>query len=90
MKLAMASDGQTAVGFRHGGSAASDSGDGAVGTRRGEAVQTAAAAWSERRGTVGMPVRGLDSAFNARAWYGAWQPCGNGALPGGPGADSGV
>jgi hypothetical protein len=31
-KRAMTEDGRTATGFRHGGGAASDSGDGAVGT----------------------------------------------------------
>jgi hypothetical protein len=89
-KLATVSDGRTAVGFGHGGGAASDSGDGAVGTRRGEAVRTAAGARSERHGAVGTPVRGPDGAFNARAQHGVWQPRGNGALPGGPGTDSGV
>jgi hypothetical protein len=67
-KLATASDGRTTAGFRHGGSAASDSGDGAVGTERGEAVSTAAATRSERRGrndAVGTPTRGPNSAFNA-------------------------
>jgi hypothetical protein len=73
---------------------ASDSGDGVVRTGRGEAIRTAAAARSERgrserRCAVGTPTRGLDSAFNAQAWRGTWQPRGNGALPGGPGADSG-
>jgi hypothetical protein len=60
------------------------------GARRGEAVGTAAAARSERRCAVGTPTHGPDSAFNARARHGAWQPCGNGALPGGPSADSGI
>jgi hypothetical protein len=46
-----------------------------------EAVRTAAAARSERRCTVGTPARGPDSAFNARAWCGTWQP---------PDVDSGV
>jgi hypothetical protein len=90
-KLATASDGRTTAGFRHGGSAASDSGDGAVGTERGEAVRTAAAVRSERRGrngAVGTPARGPDSAFNALERRGVWQPRGNGALPGGPGADN--
>jgi hypothetical protein len=36
-KLAMASDDRTAAGFKHGGGVASDSGDVAVGTGRGEA-----------------------------------------------------
>jgi hypothetical protein len=31
-----------------------------------------------------------DGAFNALERHGAWQPRGNGALPGRPGADSGV
>jgi hypothetical protein len=74
---------------------ASDSGGGTVGTGRGEAVRTATAARSERgrseqRCAVGMPARGPDSAFNARVRHDAWQPRGNGALSGGPGADSGV
>jgi hypothetical protein len=53
---------------------------------RGEATS----ARSERRCAVGTPARGPDTAFNARARCGAWQPCGNGTLPGGPSADSGV
>jgi hypothetical protein len=51
-KLTTASDGRIAMGFRHGGGTASDSGGGAVGTgevRRREAARTAAAARSERR-----------------------------------------
>jgi hypothetical protein len=89
-KLATASDGQTTAGFGHGGGAASDSRDGAVGTGRGEAVRTAATTRSKRHGAVGTPARGPDSAFNTQAWRGVWQPRGNGALPGGPDADSGV
>jgi hypothetical protein len=80
-------DGRTAMSFGHDGGVASDSGGNAVGTGRGEAVRTAAAARlergrSERHYAVGTPARGPDSAFNARAR--------RGALPGGPGADSGV
>jgi hypothetical protein len=67
-----------------------NSGDGAVGTGPGEVVQTAAAARSERRCAVGTPARGPDCVFNARARRGAWQPRGNGTLPGGAGVDSGV
>jgi hypothetical protein len=67
MKLATAEDGRTVTGYGYGGGAASDSGDGTVGMGRGEAVQTAAAARSERRCAVGTPARGPDSAFNARA-----------------------
>jgi hypothetical protein len=89
-KLATASDVRTATGFGHGGGAALDSGDGAVGTGRGEAVRTAAAARSKRRCAVETPTRGPDSAFNAWARRGSWQPRGNGTLPDGPGADSGV
>jgi hypothetical protein len=77
------------TGFRHGGGVALDSGDGAVRTGRGEAVRTAAAARLERRCAVGTPARGPDGTFNAWTQHGAWQPRGNGALPGGPGTDSG-
>jgi hypothetical protein len=62
-KLATALDGQTAVGFRHGSGAASDSGDGAVGTGQGEAVRRAATTRSKRRGAVGTPARGLLDVF---------------------------
>jgi hypothetical protein len=77
------------------GSVASDSGGGAVGTGRGEARRGGSDSRSERgrskrRSAVGTPAHGPDSAFNARAPRGAWQPRSNGALPGGPGADSGV
>jgi hypothetical protein len=68
MKLVTASDCRTAAGFRHGGGAASDSSDGAVGMGRGKVVWTGAAARSERRGAVGTPARVPDSAFNAPAW----------------------
>jgi hypothetical protein len=63
--------------------------------RRGKVVRTAAAARSERgrserRCAVRTPAHGPDSAFNAWVRRGTWQPRGNGALPGGLGADSGV
>jgi hypothetical protein len=65
-------DGRTAMSFGHDGGVASDSGGNAVGTGRGEAVRTAAAARlergrSERHYAVGTLARGPDSAFNARA-----------------------
>jgi hypothetical protein len=46
-----------------------------------------------RRGqnsVVGTPARSPDSAFNAMEPRGAWQPRGNGVLPGGSGAVLGV
>jgi hypothetical protein len=68
MKLATAEDGRTTMGFRHGGGAASDSGDGAVGTGRGEARRFGQRQRSGRNdGAAGMPARGPDSAFNVRA-----------------------
>jgi hypothetical protein len=80
-------DGRTATSFRHGrrpgfGQQRRRGRDGA---RRGGSDSQ-----SERRGAVGTPARGPDSAFNARVRRGTWQPRGNGALPGRPGADSGV
>jgi hypothetical protein len=43
------------------------------------------------RTAVGTLARGPDSALKAREWHGvgAWQPCGDGELTGGPGAESG-
>jgi hypothetical protein len=43
-----------------------------------------------RNGAVGTPARSPDNAFNTLERRSVWQPCGNGTLPGGPGADSGV
>jgi hypothetical protein len=92
MKLATAEDSWTATGFGHGDGAASDSGDGAVRTGRCEARQFRQ---QRRRGRNGAALSGRrrtacgpNSAFNARARYGAWQPRFNGALPGRPGTDS--
>jgi hypothetical protein len=45
---------------------------------------------SGQNDAVGTPARGPNSAFNALEQRGAWQPRGNGALPGGPGAARGV
>jgi hypothetical protein len=39
---------------------------------------------------VGTPTRGPDSALKAHERCSTWQPCGNGALPGGPDAARGV
>jgi hypothetical protein len=73
-------------------SVASDSGSNAVGMGRGEARGFQTAGWNAacRNGAVRTPARGPDSAFNALERRGAWQPHGNGGLPGGPGVDSGV
>jgi hypothetical protein len=43
-----------------------------------------------RNGTVETPTRGPDNSFNTLERHDVWQPCGNGALPGGPGAAHGV
>jgi hypothetical protein len=43
MKLATVEDGRTATGFGHDGGAASDSGDGAVGTERGDSDSSSGA-----------------------------------------------
>jgi hypothetical protein len=79
-----------------GGGAASDSGNGVVETGRGGsdsgggAVGTVRSERRDRNGAVGTSARGPDNAFNALERRSAWQPRGNGALPGGPSADSGV
>jgi hypothetical protein len=68
------------------------------GTRCEASGQAVGAALSERghgrrRGreavAIGTLVRGPDSAFKARRGTGTWQPCGEGALIGGPGAERG-
>jgi hypothetical protein len=88
--------GMTATGERRGGmatdrtSAASDRGGWDGGTRgkasggQREAVGRAA---SGARRAGGRPAVPTAAACERR---GAWQPCGNGALPGGPGAARGV
>jgi hypothetical protein len=69
------------------------SGDGAIGTSAvgtGEARRFGQRRRRGRNGAVGTPTRGPDNAFNVLKRRGAWQPRGNGALAGGPGAVSDV
>jgi hypothetical protein len=77
------------VGFEPGDGAVGMS---AVGTVRRGGVGSAAAIFGQPvgMGAIGTPARGPDSVLKALERRGAWQPRGNGALPGGPGADSGV
>jgi hypothetical protein len=70
------------------GEVASDMDGGAVGTaraRRGDGADSGGAV--ER--AVGTPARGPDSALKARNRRSTAQPRGDGALTGGPGAESG-
>jgi hypothetical protein len=67
--------------------------DGAVGTsavETGEARRFGQRRRRGRNGAVGTPARGPNIAFNVLEQRGTWQPRGNGALPGGPGAARGV
>jgi hypothetical protein len=64
-------------------------GDGAVGTstvRTGEARRFGQRRRRGRNGAGGTSARSPDSAFNTLERCGMWQPRGNGALPGRPGA----
>jgi hypothetical protein len=67
------------VGFEPGDGAVETSAIGTGEARLREKVQTAAAARSERC----CRNAGANSAFNMLERRGTWQPCGNGALPGG-------
>jgi hypothetical protein len=91
-ELATAEDGWTVMGFRHGRWPGFGPGNGAVGTgeARRRRQRRSKNGRSKRRYTVGTPARGPDSAFNTLVQRGAWQPRGNGALLGRPGADCGV
>jgi hypothetical protein len=58
--------------------------------RRGGARRFGQRRRRSRNGAVRTPARGPDNAFNALERRGAWQPCGNGALLGWPGAPHGI
>jgi hypothetical protein len=74
MKLATSSDGWTAAGFGHGGSTASDSGDGAVGMGRGEASGAFGSGY--RNGRDGQRVRAaaVGAAFKPSDAFGHRRP----------------